>query len=52
MSYYYQSPYTYILKKRIPQTLEEYVSGNMRLHFIKQAVVDTEGISSENAPVE
>ena len=36
------SPYTYILKKRTKQPLEEYVSGNMRFYFIKHAVVDKE----------
>lgn len=36
------SPYTYILKKRSKQPLEEYVSGNMRFYFIKHAVVDKE----------
>ncbi|MCQ2817985.1 MAG: hypothetical protein MJ252_12035 [archaeon] len=50
MSYYYQSPYTYVLKKRIPQTLEEYVSGNMRFNFIKHAVVDKEGENNINSP--
>lgn len=34
--------YNYLLKKRINQTLEEYVSGNMRFTFIKHAVVDKE----------
>ena len=38
----YQSPYTYVLKKRMKQPLEEYVSGNMRFYFIKHAVVDKE----------
>ena len=36
------SPYTYVLKKRMKQPLEEYVSGNMRFYFIKHAVVDKE----------
>ena len=36
------SPYTYILKKRSKQPLEEYVSGNMRFYFIKHAVADKE----------
>ena len=38
----YSSPYTYVLKKRMKQPLEEYVSGNMRFYFIKHAVVDKE----------
>ena len=37
-----RSPYTYLLKKRTKQPLEEYVSGNMRFYFIKHAVVDKE----------
>ena len=37
-----RSPYTYLLKKRSKQPLEEYVSGNMRFYFIKHAVVDKE----------
>ena len=36
------SPYTYLLKKKSKQPLEEYVSGNMRFYFIKHAVVDKE----------
>ena len=36
------SRYEYILKKRMKQPLEEYVSGNMRFYFIKHAVVDKE----------
>ena len=36
------STYEYILKKRMKQPLEEYVSGNMRFYFIKHAVVDKE----------
>ena len=38
----YNSPYTYLLKKKSKQPLEEYVSGNMRFYFIKHAVVDKE----------
>lgn len=41
--------YNYILKKRIPQTLEEYVSGNMRFNFIKHPVVDKE--QDNNVPI-
>ena len=37
-----RSPYTYLLKKRTKQPLEEYVSGNMLFYFIKHAVVDKE----------
>ena len=37
-----RSPYTYLLKKRTKQPLDEYVSGNMRFYFIKHAVVDKE----------
>ena len=40
--------YTYVLKKRINQSLEEYVSGNMRFNFIKHPVVDKE--QDINAP--
>ena len=40
--YMNRSPYTYLLKKRTKQPLEEYVSGNMRFYFIKHAVVDKE----------
>ena len=34
--------YTYILKKRLKQSLEEYVSGNKRFLFIKHPVEDKE----------
>ena len=34
--------YTYILKKRLKQSLEEYVSGNKRFLFIKHPVADKE----------
>ena len=37
-----RSPYTYLLKKKSKQPLDEYVSGNMRFYFIKHAVVDKE----------
>lgn len=34
--------YVYRLRAPMKQTLEEYVSGNMRFYFIKHAVVDKE----------
>lgn len=40
--------YTYVLKKPMSQSPEEYVSGNMRFYFIKHAVVDKE---DDNTPI-